>query len=119
MKLNLDKYPYSVTTFVFLAVLIAGNVWLGWGQLALAYFGLLFCIVIIGIRLDEIARQVRDLGAVQTTLLKESGNPGSLTQTVSEIHQLNGELAEIKVLLTRIHAVLDRTSQASDKSSAD
>ena len=115
MKLNLDKYPYSVTAFVFLVVLLVGNTWLGWGQLALAYFGLLYCIVIIGIRLDEIVRQVRDLGAVQTTLLKESGSPGPLTQAVSEIRQLNGELAEIKTLLTRINAALERTTQASDK----
>jgi hypothetical protein len=115
MKLNLDKYPYSVTAFVFLVVLLAGNVWLGWGQLALAYFGLLFCIVIIGIRLDEISRQVRDLGAVQTALLKKSGNPGSFTEAVSEIRQLNGELGEIKTLLTRINAALERTSQASGK----
>lgn len=115
MKLNLDKYPYSVTAFVFLLVLIAGNIWLGWGQLALAYFGLLFCIVIIGIRLDEIVRQVRDLRAVQTTLLKESGNPGSFTPAASEIHQLNKELAAIKTQLTRMNAALERTSQASDK----
>ncbi len=115
MKLNLNKYPYSVTSFVFLVVLMAGNIWLGWGQLALAYFGLLFCIVIIGIRLDEIARQVRDLGAVQTTLLKESGNPGSFTQAVSEIRQLNGQLSEIKTLLTRIQVALEKTTQPPDK----
>ena len=115
MKLNLDKYPYSVTAFVFLVVLLVGNIWLGWGQLALAYFGLLYCIVIIGIRLDEIVKQVRDLGAVQTTLLKESGSPGPFSQAVSEIRQLNGELAEIKTLLTRINAALERTTQSSDK----
>ncbi len=115
MKLNLDKYPYAVTAVVFLVVLLVGNVWLGWGQLALAYFGLLFCIVIIGIRLDEIVRQIRDLGAVQTTLLKESGNPGAFTPAVSEIRQLNKELAEIKTQLTRINAALERTSQSSDK----
>lgn len=115
MKLNLDKYPYAVTAVVFLVVLLVGNVWLGWGQLALAYFGLLFCIVIIGIRLDEIVRQIRDLGAVQTTLLKESGNQGAFTPAVSEIRQLNKELAEIKTQLTRINAALERTSQSSDK----
>ena len=109
MKLNLNKYPYSVTAFVFLVVLVIGNVWLGWGQLALAYFGLLYCIVIIGIRLDEIARQVRDLGAVQTTLLKEFGNPGAFTQAVSEIRQLNGQLAEIKAQLAGINAALEKT----------
>lgn len=115
MKLNLDKYPYSVTAFVFLVVLLVGNIWLGWGQLALAYFGLLFCIVIIGIRLDEIVRQVHDLGAVQTSLLKRSVTPESFKPAVSEIRQFNEELAEIKTLLTRIHAALERTSQSSDK----
>jgi hypothetical protein len=114
MKLNLDKYPYSITAFVFLAVLAAGKVWLGWGQFALAYFGLLYCIVIIGIRLDEIAGQVRDLGALQTALLKEPGNPGSFVQAVSEIRQLNGQLSEIKMLLARIQATLEKTSQSPD-----
>ena len=115
MKLNLDKYPYSITAFIFLADLTAGNLWLGWGQLALAYFGLLFCIVIIGIRLDEIARQVRDLGAVQSTLLKESGNPGSFSQAVTEIRQLNGQLVEIKALLARMNTNLEKPPQPPDK----
>jgi hypothetical protein len=115
MKLNLDKYPYSIAAFVFLAVLTAGKIWLGWGQIALAYFGLLYCIVIIGIRLDEISRQVRDLGAVQTTLLKESGSPGSFTQAVSEIRQLNGQLAEVKTLLGRIQAALEKPAQPPEK----
>jgi len=115
MKFSIDKYPYSITAFVFLVVLIVGNIWLGWGQLALAYFGLLFCIAIIGIRLDEIARQVRDLGAVQATLLKEAGNPGSFSQAVTEIRQLNGQLVEIKALLVRLNANLERSAQPPDK----
>ena len=115
MKLNLDKYPYSVTAFIFLAVLTAGKIWLGWGQVALAYFGLLYCIVIIGIRLDEISRQVRDLGAVQKTLLKESGSPGSLAQAVSEIRQLNGQLAELKMQLARTQSALEKTAPPSEK----
>jgi len=115
MKFSLDKYPYSITAFVFLAVLIVGNIWLGWDQLALAYFGLLFCIVIIGIRLDEIARQIRDLGAVQSTVLKESGNPGSFSQAVTEIRQLNGQLVEIKALLARMSANLEKPPQPPDK----
>jgi len=115
MKFNLDKYPYSVTAFIFLVVLTIGNIWLGWGGLALAYFGLLYCIVIIGIRLDEIARQVRDMGAVQTALLKETGNPGSFTQAVSEIRQLNGQLAELKLLLNRIQTALEETPQPPER----
>jgi len=114
MKFSLDKYPYSSTALVFLAVLTIGNIWLGWGQLALAYFGLLFCIVIIGIRLDEIARQVRDLGAVQASLLKESGNPGSFSQAVTEIRQLNGQLVEIKALLASLNANLEKPPQPPD-----
>jgi len=115
MKFNLDKHPYAITVFVFLFVLIVGNIWLGWGQLALAYFGLLFFIVIIGIRLDEISRQVRDLGAVQTTLLKESGNPGASSQVVTEIRHLNGQLVEIKALLARLNANLERPPQPPDE----
>jgi len=115
MKFSLEKYPYSIAAFVFLVVLIVGNIWFGWGQLALAYFGLLFFIVIIGIRLDDIARQVRDLGAVQATLLKESGNPGSFSQAVTEIRQLNGQLVEIKALLARLNANLERPPQPPDK----
>jgi len=115
MKFNLDKHPYAITAFVFLVVLIFGNIWLGWGQLALAYFGLLFFIVIIGIRLDEISRQVRDLGAVQETPLKESDNPGSFSQVVTEIRQLNGQLAELKVLLARLNTNLERPPQPPDE----
>ena len=115
MKQYLDKYPYTVTSAVFLVVLIIGTIRFGWGQFVLAYFALLYCIVIIGIKLDEIARQVRDLGALQTTLRKESGNPGVLTDESLEIQRLNDQLGDIKVLLEQVHRSLERTSKKPDR----
>ena len=111
MKQYLDKYPYAVTSSVFLVVLIIGAVRFGWGQFVLAYFAMLYCIVIIGIKLDEIARQVRDMVAVQTTLRKEPGSPGVLTHENLEIQRLNDQLGDIKVLLEQIHRSLERTSK--------
>ncbi len=101
MKQFMDQNSYAVTSAVFLALALVGILRLGWGQFALAYLVLLYCVVIIGIRLDDISRQVQDLTAVQTALLKESGNPGTYTQAVTEIKQLNIQLGEIKDLLAR------------------
>jgi hypothetical protein len=114
MKQYLDKYPYAVTSSVFLVVLIIGAVRFGWGQFVFAYFALFYCIVIIGIKLDEIAGQVRDLVAVQTTLRKEPGSRGVLTHEILETQRLNDQLGDIKVLLEQIHQSLERTPKTPE-----
>ncbi len=115
MKQYLDKHPYTVTAAIFLVVLAIGIVRFGWGQFVLAYFALLYCIVIIGIKLDEIARQLLDLGAVQTALKKESGNQERLTHEIEDIRRLNDHLGDIKMLLAQIHQSLEKTSQTPDR----
>ena len=50
-----SKNPYTVVAVVFLAILLAGRHLWGWGALAFAYFLLLYCIVAVAIKLDEIA----------------------------------------------------------------
>jgi len=111
MKQFLDKYPYTVTSAIFLVVFTIGTVRFGWGQFVFAYLALLYCIVIIGIKLDEIAVQVRDLAAIQTTLRKESGSPGAFTHEILEIQRLNDQVGDIKMLLEQIHQSLKRTSK--------
>ncbi len=114
MRQFLDKYPYAATSIVFLVVFIIGIVWFGWGQFALAYFVLLYCIVIIGIKLDDITGQLRDLGAIQTTLRKESGNRSVVTHETIEYQRLSEQLDDIKKLLAQIHQSLERPSQPPD-----
>ena len=114
MKQFLDKYPYTATSIAFLVVILIGIAWFGWGQFALAYFALLYCIVIIGIRLDEITRQVRNLNSARTAPPGVSGNRRLQTPDVIEIHRLNHQLGEIKVLLEKIQRSLERASEKSD-----
>jgi len=49
------KNPYAAVAVVFLVTLLFGRHLLGWGALAFAYFLLLYCIVAVAIKLDEIA----------------------------------------------------------------
>ena len=58
MKLKLVNDPYIATSLVFFILLIAGVFLFGWGERNFAYTLLLYFIVILGIRLDDITRQL-------------------------------------------------------------
>ncbi len=65
MKTSFFRSPYVTTALVFLVILFAGRLIWGWGGLTFAYFLLLYCLIAIGIRIDEL---IDRLGDVQITL---------------------------------------------------
>ena len=62
MKYSPFKDPYIVSALVLLASAWMGAWIWGWGPLVFGFFLLLYFIVALGIRLDEISAQMRETG---------------------------------------------------------
>lgn len=65
MKTSFFRSPYITTALIFLVVLFVGRLIWGWGALTFAFFLLVYCLIAIGIRIDEL---IDRLGDMQTTL---------------------------------------------------
>ncbi|MFH1981275.1 MAG: hypothetical protein ABIL58_05505 [Pseudomonadota bacterium] len=61
MKIALQKGPYTTTAATFLVILAVGRVFWGWGAVATAFCLLLYCIVAVAIKLDDIAQRLDSL----------------------------------------------------------
>ena len=95
-------HPYFLTSVVFLFILFVGWRFLYWREENFAFVLLLYFIVTLGIRLDDISRKIG------TRASTAAGNPGSQD---SVMHQLN----DIKHALLAINATLNRILEKSEK----
>ena len=96
------KHPYFLTSAVFLAILFVGWRVLYWREENFAFILLLYFIVTLGIRLDDISRKIGARGA------NVSGNPDN-EETL--MHQLE----DIKHALLAINATLNRILEKTEK----
>jgi hypothetical protein len=95
-------HPYFLTSAIFLVILFVGWRFLYWREENFAFVLLLYFIVTLGIRLDDISRKIGTRASTAT------GNPGS---EESLMHQLN----DIKHALLAINATLNRILEKSEK----
>jgi hypothetical protein len=95
-------HPYFLTSAVFLVLLFVGWRFLYWREENFAFVLLLYFIVTLGIRLDDISRKIGTRASAAT------GNPGS---EESLMHQLN----DIKHALLAINATLNRILEKTEK----
>ena len=95
-------HPYFLTSAVFLVILFVGWRVLYWRQENFALMLLLYFIVTLGIRLDDISRKI----GIRTSTT--TNNPGSQE---SLMHQLN----DIKHALLAINATLNRILEKTEK----
>jgi len=96
-----SKHPYTITSLVFLLIVFFGWHVLGWGERQLGFLLLLYFIVTLGIRLDEISRAIGGSG----------GNPQPIT---GEPESLVGQLREIRSVLRQIQASLEKPRRPGD-----
>ena len=94
--------PYFTTTVIFLIILFVGWRVLYWREENFAFILLLYFIVTLGIRLDDISRKIG------TRTSTGAGNPDGKE---SLMYQLN----DIKRLLLAINATLNRILEKTDK----
>ena len=96
-------HPYFLTSAVFLVILFVGWRLLYWREETFGFILLLYFIVTLGIRLDDISRKIGNRAAGATN------NPNS---NASLMHELN----DIKRVLLSINSTLTKILEKTEKS---
>ncbi len=83
MKHDRFQSPYAMTAALFVGVGLIGVIFFGWGEVRLAFLLLIYCLLLLAFRLDEVTRQLaaidRHLAQLTTRLEKvEPSAPSSL-----------------------------------------
>lgn len=102
MKKAYYENPYTVTSLVFLIVIVIGAVYLHWTQTHYGFILLLYCLVNLGIRLDDISRQIG----------VDHGRP---SQVDPEDETIMLRLLKIETTLLQIHDILALQSAQAHK----
>ncbi len=97
-----QRHPYTLTGLLFLAMVLLGWTKLGWGERQLGFLLLIYFIVALGIRLDEITRTL-------------GGDPGNPRARAGDPDSVVAHLREIKELLRRIDSKLQRPASDDDQ----
>jgi len=98
----ISGHPYFITSVVFLIIIFVGWRVLYWREESFAFILLLYFIVTLGIRLDDISRKIGTRAATA------ANNPDS---KASLMHQLN----DIKNVLIAVNATLNRILEKTEK----
>lgn len=93
-----SRHPYTIASLIFLILAVFGWRVLDWGERQLGFLLLLYFIVTLGIRLDELSRAIGG-----------SPRPGG-----NEPECLAEQLREIRLHLRRIQARLDQLPVGGD-----
>jgi hypothetical protein len=95
-------HPYFLTSIVFLAILFVGWRVLYWREENFTFILLLYFLVTLGIRLDDISRKI---GTRTTTS----------TQNPDDRETLMNQLNDIKYTLSTISTTLNRILEKTEK----
>jgi hypothetical protein len=80
-----SRRPYAVSSLVFVVMAILGWRVLGWGEQEFGFMLLLYFIVTLGVRLDEISRSI---GGNTANPHGQAGDPDTLIAHLKEIEEL-------------------------------
>ncbi len=99
MKKFLSQHPYAITSVIFLVLLFFGFFHLNWRREDFMFMLLLYFIVTLSIRLDDISRQ---LGSGR------EASPESDENVLSTLKEIRLALKETNHLLKKIRSALDQ-----------
>ena len=101
------SFAYIVTIVVFVIILVFGTYVLNWGQTHYGVALIIFFLVLVGIRLDEIAQQLRE---VRNHLQPAADPPEQEVQQARQEpqDQQQGHLSAIRDTLVSIQETLER-----------
>jgi hypothetical protein len=96
-----SRHPYTIASVVFMILAVFGWRVLGWGERQLGFLLLLYFIITLGIRLDEISRAI---GGSGRSPRPAGGEPDGLA----------AQLREIRLQLRRIQESVDKLPRRDD-----
>jgi hypothetical protein len=105
MKKWIIDRPYIFTSIIFLIIMIFGWRFLYWREENYAFLLLLYFIVTLGIRLDDISRKI---GGVAVKLPHSSGEKDTI------VRQLNDIQVSLVALNTTLMKLLDEMGKKDD-----
>ena len=106
MKNWISEHPYLITSIVFLIIMVVGWQALYWKAENFMFLLLLYFIVTLGIRLDDISRKIGSGVERQEAGFKEKEN------VISQLH-------DIKITLLRLNTTLNKLVTAAEKNDGD
>ncbi|MBL0712212.1 MAG: hypothetical protein JJV98_00810 [Desulfosarcina sp.] len=102
MKKFLAEHPYAVTSGVFVVIIVFGFFFLYWRREEYAFVLLLYFIVTLGIRLDDISHQLGIGRGSPITLAEKNDRIISLMQQIQRsLSETNDKLAKIQAAMKR------------------
>ena len=102
MKKWITDHPYFFVSAIFLAILFIGRQFLYWQEDKFAFLPLLYMIVILGIRMDDISKKI-------------GRGIGKFSQDHGEKETISSQLKEIKSSLLTLNAALDKLLKDTEK----
>jgi hypothetical protein len=105
MKKILAEHPYTVTSGIFIVLIVFGFFYLHWRNQEFMFLLLLYFIVTLGIRLDDISRQL-GIGHETPATLAEKND-----RIIDLMQQIQRELSETNARLARIQSAVERRSE--------
>jgi len=102
MKNWITEHPYFCTSIIFLIIMVVGWQVLYWRAENFMFLLLLYFIVTLGIRLDDISRKL-------------GSGVGRAESGFKEKESIISQLHDIKITLLRLNTTLNKLLTASDK----
>ena len=110
MRKWLNDHPYIVTSAIFLAIILFGWRVLYWRWENFAFLLLLYFIVTLGIRLDDISRKI---GSGSKS---DSSNSSDRDNILSQLHDIKMTLRALNVTLNKVLQKNEKENPSQDKS---
>lgn len=95
MTVSAMKNPYTLTTVIFVIIAIIGAWFLGWRDENFAFILLLYFIVALGIKLDEISGQIGPTGPDRKYPIENNDN------MLRQMAKINASLATLNHTLNK------------------
>ena len=96
MKKWLNDHPYLLTSAIFLAIILFGWRVLYWRWENFAFILLLYFIVTLGIRLDDISKKIG------SGLTSSSSDSSEKENVLSQLHDIKLSLSVLNVTLNKL-----------------